>query len=633
MFMDKDLSRRLFLEQFSTCVAGGTALSQLINQRAIAENAPHIAAAELFGAAGNAAPWVPRRVLTNPNILLIMVDQMRSPRWLNSSQMTTLNQQFLPNIFGKLRNHSYNFQQYYVAATVCSASRATLLTGLYAPQTAAYLNLEQNSRAPALNPAFPTWAAAVSALNPTYQNSFWWFGKWHLSNCSDSDPLRPYGWNTRTYPGGAARNPSPDGYPNEGANGGQFEDQFYASDADIAGDFVGWLQGQAPSPGPPSSPWCAAVSLINPHDAGGAPAWLDINNYPPNVPSKGVSFPPPLFPPPDGPPALYTSYPSPWNYENLRNVASKPGIQLAYQDFSTRRNGKVTNWPLLLNQYYWEQSFVDRQVGAVLAALDASGQSGNTIVIFTSDHGDYAGSHGLHGKGYSAYEEAIRVPFYVRFPGQSDSIPMNQMCSSVDVFGLVCDLATNGGDLWRQSYPDLGPRQSMWSFLYRNAPETRIAPSLGIPYILHTCDLGNLNGENGHIVCIRTKSDASNAAQPGAKLAIYSSWDPCSTIPNSTPPDFEFYDYNPLTANNWRELGNDYSSSSQVATNYENALGTWGQPSTGLIATELNAPLIGTGIDGLPLTEAQTAARQNYFDAKAGAGVCTAQTAGEAFAR
>jgi hypothetical protein len=44
-------------------------------------------------------------------------------------------------------------------------------------------------------------------------------------------------------------------------------------------------------------------------------------------------------------------------------------------------------------------------------------------------------------------------------------------------------------------------------------------------------------------VCLRTKTDASNTAQSSAKLAVYSRWDSCSTIPNSTPPDYEFYDY------------------------------------------------------------------------------------------
>src|SRR5581483_8964937 len=116
---------------------------------------------------------------------------------------------------------------------------------------------------------------------------------------------------------------------------------------------------------------------------------------------------------------------------------------------------------------------------------------------------------------------------------------------------------------------------------------------------------------------------------PGAKLAIYSAWDACSTIPNATPPDREFYDYNPLTSHNGSELGNDYYSSSTVTQStirqYEDVLGNWGPPATGLIAGELTAPLTGTGTDGRPLSLAQATARQSYFNSVAGAGVCTAR--------
>jgi hypothetical protein len=271
---------------------------------------------------------------------------------------------------------------------------------------------------------------------------------------------------------------------------------------------------------------------------------------------------------------------------------------------------------------------VDQQVGAVLAALAQSGQAGNTIVIFTADHGEYGGSHGLHDKGYAAYDESIRVPFYVQFPGQTAGITMNQMCSSVDVFGLLCDLATGGGGRWRQAYPDLASRQSIWSFLYGNAAETRIAPTLGVPYIFHTCDDTKEAGSatKAHVVCLRTKADAGNPVQPGGKLAVYSEWASCSTVPDSTPPDYEFYDYNPLTGNNDREMGNDYFSSNPATqatiAQYLAALGSWGPPGAGLIGGELNAPLVGTGTDGNPLSQAQAAGRQNYFDYVFGNGVC-----------
>ena len=104
----------------------------------------------------------------------------------------------------------------------------------------------------------------------------------------------------------------------------------------------------------------------------------------------------------------------------------------------------AASWPAFLNQYYWLQYYVDQQVGAVLNALDASPYAANTVVIFVSDHGQYGGAHGLHDKAGAVYEESLRVPLYVRFPGRSGAISMNQMCSSVDFFGLMFDLATSG---------------------------------------------------------------------------------------------------------------------------------------------------------------------------------------------
>jgi len=596
----RGMNRRRFLEGLAL---GGASLPHLFAPRVKAQGR------------SEPAPWAPPPTLSNPNILVILVDQLRLPCWLDSDQATLVNQQILPNIVGRIGACAFNFQQFYVAATICTASRGTFLTGLYAPQTACYADTMQTATIAPLLPQFPTWGRGLPAVQPAYANNMWWFGKWHLSDCITSTPLRPYGFNTRTYPGGPAQNPSPDGSANEGTDGGAFGSAYWACDADIANDFVGWINTHAPA-----TPWCATVSFINPHDISRGPGWLDCPSVPPSgVGKQNVYFPPPPFPPASGAPGIYESPPSSWNYEDLTVVTNKPGAQYAFQQNLALQYGAVTDWTTFLNWYYWLQNYVDQQVGAVLDALEASPYASNTIVIFTSDHGEHGGSHGLHDKGSSAYEEAIRVPFYVRFPGQSRSATLNQMCSSVDFFGLICDLGAGGTGQWRFTYPDLATRQSMWSFLYYNAPETRIAPSLFAPYVLHTCDQTNvLNGyPNGHLVALRTKYSPYSVHYPGGKLGLYSAWAKGTLVPGGSLPDPEFYDYNPATSNNTAEMGNDYYSNDPKTKNaiskYLAALGGWTPFPTGLIGEELYRPLFGTGTDGNPLWQAQATAQLNYI--------------------
>ena len=68
--------------------------------------------------------------------------------------------------------------------------------------------------------------------------------------------------------------------------------------------------------------------------------------------------------------------------------------------------------------YYYLHKLVDRAIARVLEALDASGMADDTIVVFTSDHGDLLGAHGgMMQKWYNAYDEAIRVPLVVKGAG------------------------------------------------------------------------------------------------------------------------------------------------------------------------------------------------------------------------
>ena len=99
--------------------------------------------------------------------------------------------------------------------------------------------------------------------------------------------------------------------------------------------------------------------------------------------------------------------------------------------------------------YYYLHKLVDQAIGRILDALDASGMADDTIVVFTSDHGDLLGAHGgLQQKWANAFDEATRVPMLVRGPGV-EPVPggITAPTSHVDLIPTLLGLA--GIDLER----------------------------------------------------------------------------------------------------------------------------------------------------------------------------------------
>src|SRR5207249_9054455 len=82
---------------------------------------------------------------------------------------------------------------------------------------------------------------------------------------------------------------------------------------------------------------------------------------------------------------------------------------------------------------------VDQSIGAILGCLEQFGLSDNTIIAHTSDHGDNLGAHHLFGKEVM-FEEAARVPYLVRLPGQKRSKIVPQPVSHIDFVPTLLDL-------------------------------------------------------------------------------------------------------------------------------------------------------------------------------------------------
>jgi arylsulfatase A-like enzyme len=84
-------------------------------------------------------------------------------------------------------------------------------------------------------------------------------------------------------------------------------------------------------------------------------------------------------------------------------------------------------------------TLVDQSIGAILACLERCGLTEDTIVVHTSDHGDSLGAHHLFGKE-TMFEEATRVPFLVRLPGQTRAKTIQQPISHIDFVPTLLDL-------------------------------------------------------------------------------------------------------------------------------------------------------------------------------------------------
>lgn len=122
-------------------------------------------------------------------------------------------------------------------------------------------------------------------------------------------------------------------------------------------------------------------------------------------------------------------------------------------------------WRQLVAHYLGLCALVDAQVGRILNYLDAQGLLQDTIVVYTSDHGDMLGSHGLNKKGYPLhYDEALRVPLVASGPGivadqrvdglvsLMDMVPTLADLCGVDIDtahdGISCAPALNGDSSW-----------------------------------------------------------------------------------------------------------------------------------------------------------------------------------------
>lgn len=92
--------------------------------------------------------------------------------------------------------------------------------------------------------------------------------------------------------------------------------------------------------------------------------------------------------------------------------------------------------------YYGMITMMDKYIGKILDKVDELGIAEETIIVFTTDHGHFFGQHGLQYKGGFHYEDLIKVPFIVKYPGQKNKgIKSDSMQSLVDLAPTFLDIA------------------------------------------------------------------------------------------------------------------------------------------------------------------------------------------------
>ena len=183
----------------------------------------------------------------------------------------------------------------------------------------------------------------------------------------------------------------------------------------------------------------------------------------------------------DQPFALFLSWGpphDPWDRKNVRadDLALFEQTKLPRRpNYSEQSDPYADNWARLPENYpqqidgfqqtyYAQTAGIDRNVGRIMQALEEQGLADNTILVFTSDHGEMFGAHGRRAK-YIFYEEAARIPFLVRWPGH---VPAKQVSDGLlgtpDIMPTLLSLmdlpiprSVEGTDLSRLALGSGGP--------------------------------------------------------------------------------------------------------------------------------------------------------------------------------
>jgi arylsulfatase A-like enzyme len=331
-----------------------------------------------------------------PNILHIMSDQQQWATIADRSGCHT------PNL-NRLAEEGLLFERSYTPSAVCCPARAMILSGAYHWHNGVF---NQIHSAPSVHrDMFPDVVTYSQRLRDAgYRLGY--IGKWHASwNRSPLDfgfheIAGVYGGNPQTL---AGVNQNPDGVekPEEKLKVTSHRNMSWPGSE----PFVMWGQREGPVEATGeyntaelairmmkrfargSEPWHLETHFIAPHDA-----YLPLKSFLGKYNSRDIPIPKSFADTFAGKPGLHRRESETWG-------------SITEDDYRQSRA-----------HYYALVEQLDEQIGRILKALDETGQANNTIVVFTTDHGDMVGAHRMWIKGWIPYEECYRAPLIVRWP-------------------------------------------------------------------------------------------------------------------------------------------------------------------------------------------------------------------------
>jgi len=333
--------------------------------------------------------WAQDNRQNRPNILFIMSDDHTSQAIsAYGGKLGTVCP--TPNI-DRIADEGMLFKNCFVTNSICTPSRAAIFTGKYAHKNGVY-------KFTALDQSQPTLPKMMQKTG--YQTGF--VGKYHLH----SNPVGLDYWSV--LPGqGRYHDPEFVEMGDESAtgwvrNGKRTAYEGHSSDV-IADKALDYLKNRRAK----DKPFMFFCHFKAPHDT-----WEFAERYRDFLDDVEIPEPPTLFDDYEGRSDMLKT--------QLQYIGSSWGNHTNFERETGHLEGvakKKKQYQLYMKKYLRCVKGVDDNVGRILDYLDQSGLAENTIVMYTGDQGFFLGEHGLYDKRIM-YEEALRMPFLVRWPGR-----------------------------------------------------------------------------------------------------------------------------------------------------------------------------------------------------------------------